>query len=459
MRERFDAIVIGAGLAGETCAHRLRQAGKHVALIERDHIGGASAYWAEIPSATLFGPANRRWRAQQVAGITSPSVAWPRSLVSPETLLTYLREATQIETIQREGGTFLLGEARLQGEPGVVQVGTRELEAEHIVLATGTESRLPAIDGLATAGCWTAREAATAAVVPGSLAILGGEGQAIEFAQMFRLYGANVTIITAHDRLLSAEDPEIGMLLGQHLHEQGIRVLCGHTATKVDRDQYGFYHVTLEDHSEVQGTELLVVGDHQPCTQGLGLEQTDITYGPQGIVVDAFCQASKGIWAIGAVTGQGGLSHLAQYQARIAADAILGRAHPADYRSVPRIIFTDPQVAAVGPTRTQLREQRELEVASVTVDLTTRQRDLQSKSTGPRAQFTLYADRRQGVLLGAWAVAPEAGEWIQLAMSAIHARIPMTVLLDTLEQLPVFGEAYLAALDQLLDEVTPPQVV
>jgi dihydrolipoamide dehydrogenase len=178
----------------------------------------------------------------------------------------------------------------------------------------------------------------------------------------------------------------------------------------------------------------------------------------QGIEVDAYCQAATGIWAIGAVTGQGGLSHMAQYQARIAADDILGQAHPADYRSVPRIVFTDPQVAAMGLTRAQLSEQGYQDVASVTVDLTTRQRDFPARAKGARTQLTLHADRRQAVLLGAWAVAPDAGEWIQLAMFTLHARLPLATLLDTLEQLPVFGEVYLSALDQLLGKSQPQPV-
>jgi len=464
MSERFDAIVIGAGISGETCARRLAHAGMRVALVERERIGGECAYWASIPCAPLLGPANPLWRAQQLAGVASPALGWPRSLLSREAILTYLQEdAAQINTMTtRTGDTFILGEARLAG-PGRVDVGPLHLEAAHIVIATGGAPRIPAIPGLAAMGYWTPREATTATAVPPSVVVLGGEAQAVELGQMFRLCGAEVTLITQRSGLIDHEDPEIGQLLVQHLQEHGSRVLLGRAVVRAERGADGAdetCQLVLADGARVRARQVIVATGRVPRTEGLGLERAGVRVGPRGVLVDDSCQAAEGVWAVGDVTGVAPLSHLAQYQARVAADAILGWAHPADYVAVPRVLFTDPQVAATGLTCAQLRAQG-VDALSVTVDLAgPRRQHGQLRHAPPVAstpsyqppgeRLTLQADRTRGILVGAWAVAPEAGEWIYLAALAIRAAIPLAVVRDMLEQFPAFGDVYLSAIDQLL---------
>jgi dihydrolipoamide dehydrogenase len=458
MSQRFDAIVIGAGISGETCAHRLSHAGMRVALIERDRIGGETAYWASIPSAPLFGPANPRWRAQQAAGIASPAIGWPRSLLSREAVLRYVQEAAQIDALAREGGAFFSAEARLAG-PGRVEVGAQQLEAAHIVIATGSAPRIPAIPGLATVGFWTNREATLSLSVPPTVVMLGGEAQAIELGQMFRLSGADVTLITQHAGLVRHEDPEIGQLLVQHLQQHGIRVLLGRAVVRAERADDEGCALTLDDGSLARGHQVVVASGRIPRTDGLGLEQAGVQLGPRGgVLVDECCRAAAGVWAVGDVTGVVPLSHVAQYQARVAADAILGRVNPADYVAVPRVYFTDPQVAATGLTRAQIRQQG-LNALAVTMDLAEpRERRGHSPAahqlTGER--LTLHADRMRGILVGAWAVAPEAGEWIQFAALAIRAAIPLAVARDMLEQFPAFGDVYLSAIDRLTGGMTMP---
>lgn len=449
MVEQFDAIVIGAGISGETCAHRLRIGGMHVALIERESIGGECAYWAAIPTAMLLGPANAGWRAQALAGIASPAIASPRSLTSSEILFSALDEDAQIEAIEQEGGAFIRGAASFIGR-GEVAVGERTLQAPHIVIATGSDPSIPRIPGLQEIGFWTSRDATTAEAVPQHVIILGGEGQAVEIGQMFRLYGANVTIITHRDHLLADEDQAIGDLLAQRLRHQGIRVEMNRNVVRLGRNDDHACVATLDDTTEIHAQALVVATRRHPRTDGLHTERVGIQGDTTGIVVDETCRAADGIWAIGAVTSAGRLSHMAQYQARLAADDILGRPHPAQYLSVPRVYYTDPQIAATGMTTAQAHEKHPNEIVSVSIDLRERKSHPASAHRPESGKLTLIAETTRATLVGAWAAATEASDWIQPAAQAIRSEIPLSVLHDTFEQFPPSGEAYISATDQLI---------
>ncbi len=453
MSESYDVVVIGAGIGGGTCAQRLREGGMRVALVEQARLGGETAYWAAIPSRTLLGPANPLWRMQAAAGFDSPSVAGPGNAASANHLPPVDEEA-QVAQLERRGISFLRGAATITG-PGRIQVGDHALETRHCVIATGMQASIPSIEGLAQAGYWTPRDAATGAAFPTSIVILGAHGtRMIELAQRFRLYGANVTLVVRADRLLPYEDPAVGALLIDYLSRSGVRVLLGRTAIRVERDVAGIRTVTLDDGAQIQGEGLLVGLERTPRLEGLGLERVGVRASSRGIQTDAFCRAAEGIWAVGDITDVGSYLHKTQYQARIAADDILGHPHPAHYESVPRITFAQPQIAATGLTLDQAHE-RGLEVASYTAELV-EVASLRTTGKNKRAlpelkgRMTLHADRARGVLIGAWAVAPNAGEWIQLAVLAIRAGVPLTVLYDTLEQFPTFSEVYLAALNHLM---------
>lgn len=453
VNEPFDAIVIGAGISGETCAHRLRRGGMRVALVESERIGGECAYWAAIPTMSLLGPANARWRAEALAGIASPAIATPRSLTPSEILFATLDESAQICAIEKEGGVFIRGNARFVRHDHVevdTGSGIQRLQAPHIVVATGSEPAIPQIPGLAESGFWTNREATTAEAIPQQVAILGGEGQAVEIAQMFRLYGADVMLITRQGHLLADEDPEIGTLLAHSLRLQGIRVVTGHSVTHIGRDNDHPCVLALDDQTEIHTQRLVVATRRYPRVDGLNLAISGVQYSNAGVVIDETCRAARGVWAIGAVTGMAQLSHMAQYQARIAADDILGQPHSACYRSVPRIFYTDPQIAVTGRTGAQMTAEGTADFISVSVDLSERKARPTSARQPDKGKLTLLADPTRGILVGAWAVATEASEWIQLAIPAIRSDIPLEVLRDTLEQFPPFGESYLAAIDQLL---------
>ncbi len=439
MDEHFDAVVIGAGIAGETCARRLNAGGMRVAIIERDDVGGECAFWSRIPSRTLLGPASAVWRAQQIAGIQFPATGPGSDLVNGESPLSAQVDRLESEALGQAGIALIRGHARIV-EPGRIMVGDHVIQAACIVIATGSTPCIPDVTGLAYMAYWTNREAFRYADIPQEVVVLGGEVQSVEVAQMFRLYGAQVTLVTGDDHLIMHEDPEIGSQIASHLQQTGVRVVVGHAPVQITRNVEGEYVVSLTNHTGIHAQVLVVAGSRSPRTDVLSGGVAGVQVGNRGIVVDEQCRATDGVWAIGDVTGVLPLSHLAQYQAHLAADNILGHPHPARYLSVPRLYFTDPQIAATGLTLEQARE-RQIEVTSVTVDL---------ERPG---KLAFYADRRSGTLVGAWAVAPDAAEWIQLAVLAINAAVPLNVLHDAVEQFPGFSEPYRSAFEQLSSQL------
>jgi dihydrolipoamide dehydrogenase len=312
------------------------------------------------------------------------------------------------------------GEASFAGR-GRLRVGDDTLEAAKVVIATGSEPVIPAIPGLEQAGYWTNREATSLKQPPASVCVLGGGPVGIELAQMLQRFGAWVDLVEEQDRLLAREDRRVSELVLEALREDG---------------------------SSVRAAELLVATSRKPRTDGLGLERVGIEPGPKGIEVDERCRAADGVWAIGDVTGVMPFSHVAKYQGRIACADISGAPARADYRAIPRVVFTDPEIAAVGLTEAQGSEQG-LDLTSARIEL----RDSISRpytyETDPRGELGVLVDQGADVLVGAWAVAPLAGEWIHYAALAIKAKIPVEVLRDTVAQFPTYTEAYLNALDQL----------
>ncbi|MGO8946104.1 MAG: dihydrolipoyl dehydrogenase family protein [Ktedonobacterales bacterium] len=452
MDERFDAVIIGAGIAGETCARRLNAGGLRVAIVERDDVGGECAFWGRIPSQTLLGPASTLWRAQQIAGIHFPGDGQapdPRRSQSP---VSTPDDRLEVEALGEAGMALIRGDARIV-EPGRIRVGERVIEATCIVIATGSTPRIPRVPGLADVDFWTNREAFRYQSIPQQVLLLGGEPQSVELAQMFRMYGAQVTLLTADRHLILQEDPEIGSQMASHLQRTGVRVVLGQEPVEVARDAEGEYIATLANQTAIRAQALVVADSRRPRTEVLEAAAIGVRVGDNGILIDGQCRAAEGIWAIGDVTGVLPLSHLAQYQAHLAADDILGHPHPARYLSVPRLYFTDPQIAATGLTIEQADEQQ-IELTSAILDLEPPASSLPAHSaTDAPAKLALYADRRSGVLAGAWVMGPDAADWIKLAVLGISAAMPLTVLYDTVEQYPAFGEPYRMAFEQLISQL------
>jgi pyruvate/2-oxoglutarate dehydrogenase complex dihydrolipoamide dehydrogenase (E3) component len=446
MPDRFDAVVIGTGPAGEVAIERLRRQGLRLAVVERELIGGECAYWGCIPSKTLLRPPEARAEARRAAGVEEPNLHWPPLAEYRDWMIRGLDDSRQVAGYERDGITVVKDRARIVGR-GRVQAGERVLETERIVIATGSDAAVPPIDGLADAGYWTNREATNVHDLPESIAILGGGPVGIELGQFFARTSVKVTLIEALDRLLAREDPEVGELARRALADEGIDVFVGARVERVRR-QDGRRVVSLQDGREIAAQELLVATGRRPRVEGIGLEELGIERDPKGIPVDERCRAADGAWAIGDVTGVMPFTHVGKYQARIATADIAGESVRADYAAIPRVVFADPEIAAVGLTAEQARE-RGLDVLTSRVDLPESIARPYTYEQDPRGALGLVADAQRQVIVGAWAWAPMAGEWIHYAALAIKARVPVSVLRDTVAQFPTYTEAFLEGIDQL----------
>lgn len=446
MSEHFDAVVIGTGPAGEVAVSRLADQGLHVALVERELIGGECAYWACIPSKTLLRPPEARSEARRTAGVDEPQQHWPQVAEYRDYMIRHLDDSKQVEGYQGQGVTVVKGEGRIAG-PGRVEVNGRVLQTQRIVVATGSDATIPPLDGLEEAGYWTNREATTLQELPDSVVVLGGGPVGIELGQFLCRFGVRVTLVEAAERLLAREDPQVGELIAPVLREEGIDVRLGATAQAVRREDGGRV-VVLEGGEEVGGQELLIAIGRRPRVEGIGLETVGIEARREGIHVDERCRAADGVWAIGDATGIMPFTHVGMYQGRITAADIAGRAVKADYAAIPRVVFSDPEIAAVGLTEQQARETG-IDVTTARVELAEAIARPWTYEQDPRGELGLIADRERQVLVGAWAVSPLAGEWIHYAALAIKTHTPLNVLRDTVAQFPTFTEAYLNGLERL----------
>jgi dihydrolipoamide dehydrogenase len=442
----YDAIVMGAGPAGELAIGRLAAQGLRVALIERELVGGECAYWACIPSKTLLRPPEVRGEAERVAGVERPGQRWKEIVAYRDYMIRNLDDSAQVRGYRDEGVDVYKGEGRIDG-PGTVKVGDQVLSAERIIVATGSDPAIPPIEGLAEAGFWTNREATTLDELPASIVILGGGPVGVEMSQFFARFGVPVALIHQDDHLISREERAVGELTRSVLEADGVEVHLGAHAESVTRAD-GVYRVRLAGGGEAQGGELLVATGRRPRSSGIGLESVGIAPGERGIEIDERCRAGDGVWAIGDVTGVMTFTHVGKYQGRIAAEDIAGRPVRASYDAIPRVVFSDPEIAAVGLTSAQAREQG-IELASSRIKLADAIARPWTYEQDPGGELGLLADRERQLLVGAWAVAPLAGEWIHQAALAIKAQIPLDVLRDTVAQFPTFSEAYLEGLEAL----------
>jgi dihydrolipoamide dehydrogenase len=334
---------------------------------------------------------------------------------------------------------LLRGHGRLAGT-GVVEVDGARYTAEHVVVAAGADPIVPPVPGLRELdGIWTNREVTGMKAVPKRLVVLGGGAVGVEMAQAVRRLGGEVALVENAGHVLPREAAPLGDALGEVLHRDGIELSLGMQATAARRDD-GDYVLELDDGSELRGDRLLVATGRRPRLEELGLDTVGIETGSHGIPVDRSLRAGERLWAIGDVTGIWQLTHVGKYQGEVVAANILGESREANYEAVPRVVFTDPQAASVGDTDGRF---------NATVQL----RDVAKTATYTRAYaqsigfLTLLSDGER--LTGAYALGPEAGEWLQQATLAIRARIPIDVLRDTIQPFPTFSEIYVGALGSL----------
>ncbi|MGH3793510.1 MAG: dihydrolipoyl dehydrogenase family protein [Pseudonocardiaceae bacterium] len=444
-----DVIVIGAGPGGEVAASRLMAGGLRVALVERELIGGECAYWACVPSKTLLRPPEARAEAARAAGLSTPELDWAALRDYRDYMIRHLDDTNQVIGYQQQGATVIKGAARLAGrDPWRVQVNDQQLSAEHVVIATGSEALRPPIEGLDDVPVWTNREATTLTEIPERVVMIGGSAVGVELGQFLARMGSQVTLVQRGPRLLDREDPRVGELVAAQLSSDGIDVRLGSQATATRRDD-GHPVVELDDGSHVPTDVVILGAGRRPRTDGLGLEAVGVGVSSRGALdVDEHCRVADGLWALGDVTGIALFTHVAMYQGRVVADTILGTPRRADYTAIPRVVFAQPEIAAVGLTTTQARDQG-IDLATAELNLADSIARPWTYETHPGGTLCLLADRDRRVLVGAWAVAPLAGEWIHQAALAIRARIPIDTLLDGIAQFPTYSEAYLAALERL----------
>ena len=445
---RFDVAILGAGPGGEHAAYALHAAGRRVVLIERELIGGECTNWACIPTKTLLRPAELRGETERTAGVRAATTDWPELDRYRDYMTSAGDDSSRVAAYEEMGVTVVKGEGKLAG-PGAIEVAGRRIEAEHILVSTGSGPVIPPIEGLFASGFWTNREATALHELPRSAVVLGGGPVGVELAQFMHRFGVDVTIVQGADRLADREDPRVSELLAETLQRDGIAVRTGVRAQRVSVANEEKV-VGLDDGREVRGEVLILAVGRRPRGRDIGLETVGVKPTAAGAIpVDKRCRVTNGIWACGDCTGQALFTHVAKYQARIAVADMAGHGRAADYRAIPRVIFTDPEVAAVGLTESQAREQG-LDIAVAGLDLPSGGvARTYTYEQNPRGEMALIADRGSGTLVGAWAVAPQAGEWIHEAVLAIRARVTLDVLLDTVPQFPSFSEGYLLAVQQL----------
>ncbi|MGH9171837.1 MAG: dihydrolipoyl dehydrogenase family protein [Acidimicrobiales bacterium] len=464
-QQEVDVVILGGGSAGELAAALLAEAGQRVALVEVDRIGGACPFFACMPSKALLHSA--ALRAAMIANGTrigaagskwSPGdtgEAW-RAAVNWRDQVTEGRDDSEHARLLEKAGVQLLRAwGTIQSEHSVA-AGDTLLRCRHIIMATGSEAIIPPVDGLEEAEPWTSEAALVSGHLPSSLIVLGAGAVGCELSQVYARFGTEVCLVDKAPVPLSSEEPEASGLVAEVLAQDGVSLRLGARARSVAVGTDG-YKLALHSGETLRAEKLLLASGRRPRTRGLGLENLGVD--PDGpLEVDDFGEVPghRGLWAAGDITGVAPFTHTAKYQARVVASNVLGKRVRADYRAIPRCVFTDPSVAAVGMTSAAAQEAGIRTVAATVALGSTARSSVEGSTCGA---VGLLADLERAILIGAFLVGPSAEESIGQAAVGIQCRIPVRALSGVVAPFPAFAEAYDDALRQIVAQLPEPAAV
>jgi pyruvate/2-oxoglutarate dehydrogenase complex dihydrolipoamide dehydrogenase (E3) component len=456
--EHTDVVVIGMGPGGEYAAGALAEAGLHVTGVEERLVGGECPYFGCIPSKMMIRAGNLIAETRRVPGMAGTSTVtpdWsPVALRIREEATDYWSDKVAADRFESKGGHLVRGHATITG-PGSVRVssdssdsgGPRELRARRgIVINSGTAPAIPPIQGLAGTPYWTNREIVQAEQVPESMIVLGGGAIGAELAQVFARFGTEVTVVEALPRLVSFEEPEASDLIGRVFMREGIKVFTSAPAERVGyRD--GCFSVHLGG-AVLTASRLLVATGRRSDLAGLGVAAIGLDPTARVIATDGWMRAAEGVWAIGDVTGKGAFTHMSMYQADIVVrDILVQGGQAADYRAVPRVTFTDPEIGSVGLTSAAAREAG-LRVRTGITQVPYSARGWIHKA-GNDGFIKVVEDADRQVLVGATSAGPWGGEVLSALQVAIRAEVPLATLRNMPYAYPTFYRAIEDALKAL----------
>jgi pyruvate/2-oxoglutarate dehydrogenase complex dihydrolipoamide dehydrogenase (E3) component len=417
MTDAFDVVVLGGGSAGEAVARGLARAGRTVALVEAERVGGECPYIACMPSKAMLRAAGERR-------------SWADAVKLRDEVAEHRDDSDTAAALERDGVVVVRGRG-LVTAPGRLSVGGRELTWGHLCIATGAEAVVPPLDGIDAVRPWTSDAALSSAERPERLVILGGGPVGCELAQVYARFGTEVSLVETSDQLLPGEPAFVGTALAKALRADDVVVCTGSEATTVTGDEHTAA-VTLSDGRRLEADRLLVATGKKPRLSGIGLERLGLAPDDEGALgVDDRCRVMDRVWAAGDVTGVAPFTHTANYQAGVVVANLTGGGRRADYTAIPRVVYTDPAVFCVGRTDDDAATCADADVGD------TARAAVEQRSDG---RVVLYADPDRRVLVGAAVVGPDADAWAAELPLAVRAGVDLDVLADVVHAFPTFAE-------------------